>query len=154
MPVGVLAPDDGWPGHARVVDLTLAVVVARDEERSLGVILLEEIQEVGGIGARTVVVGHGHSALGSTGIDASAAVRNTAKLGSRQSCGVRARGYLVGVTGRSVLKLAVRRRAVVLTGTAVASRTVSQCAPCEGLRDGYTLPESSTGLRDRQCRHC
>jgi hypothetical protein len=102
------------------VDFTLVDVVTRDEESSLGVVCLEDIENVGGVVLLwAIVVGQGNCTRGDTVVDTSATVLYGTNLGTSDARSVGTSGGDVLGAARAVLVVATRRVAVVIGGTAV-----------------------------------
>ena len=108
------------------VDFALVDVVASDEESGLGIVCLENIENVRSVSLLwAIVVGQGNCAGSNAVVDTSATVGNGANLGTGNSRGVGARGGDVLRATRTVLVVATRRVAVVVLGTAVCISSVS-----------------------------
>lgn len=115
--LGIHPLDDGIPTVGGIVDLTLAVVVASDEESGLGVVLLQHIKHAVGVDIGTIVVSKGDLAVDDAVVDTSATVGNGALEIAGNAGSVSSSGGLVGIAGRTIVEETIRRRAVVSTGT-------------------------------------
>lgn len=113
------ALDQFNPGFSRRVDLPFAVVVAGDKESRLGVILVEQFQEIIGVRAWTVVVGQRDGSRDRARANSVRTVRHMAKLGSRNGICWGSPGGLVGVT-MTVINLTIGGSAMVLGVSTVA----------------------------------
>lgn len=105
--------DDSVPAVGGVVDLALAVVVAGDEEGGLGVVLLQHVEHAVGVDVGTIVVGQGDLAVHDTVIDTSTTILDGALQVTGNGRGVSSGRHGIGVAGRAVVELAVRRHAVL-----------------------------------------
>jgi hypothetical protein len=123
------------------VDLTLVDVVATDEESSLSVVGLEDVEDVSGVVLLwAIVVGQSNCARGNTVVDTSATVLNGTDLSTGNGRGVGTSGGNVLRAAGTVLVVATRRVAVIRIGTAVCFLSASR-------RCGLMVVDHTSGAR-------
>ena len=105
--------DSRGPRKSGVVNLSLTVVVTRDEKGGFGIVLLQHVQDMLGVDVRTVIVSNGNGSSHCAIIDSSSTIQNITELGSRNSRSASARWNLVVVASRCEVELTSRCRTVV-----------------------------------------
>jgi hypothetical protein len=109
----VCSLDRRSPREGGVIDLSLSIVVASNEEGGFGIVLLQYIQDMLGVDVWTVIISNGNGSSHCAIIDTSSTIQNFTELGSRNSRSASSGWDLVIVTSRSEVELASRCRTVV-----------------------------------------
>lgn len=107
--------DCGSPRESSIINLSLAVVVASDEECGFGVVLLQDIQDMLSVDVRPVIIRDSNGSCHGAIIDAGSTIRDITKLGSRNGRGVAACWDGVVVTRGAIVELTSRGSTVVST---------------------------------------
>jgi hypothetical protein len=110
--------DDSRPGGGSIINGTLGVVVAGDEESGLHVVRLEKIKDAVRINVGTVVESKSNISGVDARVDALATVLDVAELGTSNILSAFAIWHLVAVAARAVIDQTVRRCAVFLSVSA------------------------------------
>jgi hypothetical protein len=116
----VCSLDRRSPRKSGVINFSLSIVVASDEEGGLGIVLLQYIKDMLGVDVWTVIISDGNGSSHRAIIDTGSTIQNFTELGSRNSRSASAGWDLVIVTSRSEVELASRCRTVVCAFAAPA----------------------------------
>lgn len=134
------AQQDVRPGGALIVDPPLVEVDGRDEECGWHAIVVQDVQQLGRVDVRAVVVrdcdGTWLAALG----DTAAAPQHAAKFGSRDRGCVLPGRHGIRIAGRPIFKLAGRSVAEVAAG---AAKALQRTLISRRLSFGYIETDSS-----------
>lgn len=108
------------PRESGIINFSLAIVVASNEECGFGVVLLQDIQDMLGVDVRPIVISYGDSSSHRAVVDASSTIWDVAELGScnRGSAATRWNGIVV--TPWTIVELTSRGSTVLGTFTTPA----------------------------------
>jgi hypothetical protein len=118
----VCSLDRRSPRKSSIVNFSLSIVVASNEEGGFSVVLLQYIQDMLGVDVWTVIISNGNGSSHCAIVDTSSTIQDFTELRSRNSRSASAGWDLVVVTSRSKVELASRCRTVVCTFTTPAWR--------------------------------
>jgi hypothetical protein len=109
----VCSLDRRSPRKSSIINFSLSVVVASNEEGGFGVVLLQHIQNMLGVDVWAVIISNGNGSSHCAVVDTGSTIQDFTELGSRNSRSASAGWDLVVVTSRSEVELASRCRTVV-----------------------------------------
>lgn len=113
MSLVVCSLDGRSPRKSGIVDLSLTVIVASNEESCLSIVLLQYVQDMLGVDVRAVIVSNGNGTSHCAIVDTSSTIQDVTKLGSRNGRSASARWDFVVVASRCEVELTSRCGTVV-----------------------------------------
>lgn len=119
--------DNVGVGSAGVVDSVLRIVVPRYEEGGGSAVCFQDIQEVGGVDIRAIIVCQSHGPGHGTVENASSSVWDLSQLGAWDAGGIAPGRRRVSIARWSVLELAVR---CITESTPFAAFALRKCRYC------------------------
>ena len=113
--------DNGRPPIGGIVDLAFSIVVSSHEKGGLGIVLLEDVENIVGINVWPVIVSQGNCARDGTVINACTTVRDGSVLWTSNGRCVATMRDCVIIASRTVVVLTTRGSTIVCSLTAPAS---------------------------------
>lgn len=96
-----------------IINLSLAIVVAGDEECGFGIVLLQDIQDMISIDIRPIIISDGNGSSHCAIVDASSTIWDISEFGSCNRRGAAARWNGIVVTRGAIVELTSRGSTVV-----------------------------------------